>query len=294
MRPDPLRPERDSRRGGTLLLALAACGLLTALHARGTRGGRLDPVSGTVRDLGLVPGQAAAADIGRWWHLHVGSLLDGPRLAQDNAALQARVLDLAAQNKRLLTAQAENARLRHLLGFAARAPQPLVAAQVIALKPSPQTDTLTLNRGANAGVHLHSVVLAPNGALVGQVLTVSARSADVLLLTDANSSVGALVHNGTPHGPVGLCQGDGQGGLRVTYLRSDALLRPGEAVTTSGLGGVLPRDIPLGAVQAVAVDRTRSLQTATLKASAEFDHLEEVFVIGPPAPDAAPPPVPAP
>lgn len=289
-----MRPERDNRHGGTLLFALAACGLLTALHARGTRAGRLDPATGAVRDLALVPGQAAAAGAGRWWHLHVTSLLDGPRLARDNDALKARVLALAAQNKELLAAQTENGRLRGLLGFAARAPRPLLAAQVVALKPSALSDTLTLNLGASAGVHPHSVVLAPNGALVGQVLSVSARSADVLLLTDADSSVGALVHNGTPRGPVGLCQGDGRGGLRVTYLRSDAALRPGQAVTTSGLGGVFPRDLPLGAVQAVSIDRTRSLQTAMLKASAEFDHLEEVFVIGPPAPDGPAPPAPAP
>jgi len=280
MRPDPLRPERDSSRGRTLLAALLVCALLSGLHTRATRGGRMDPVTGAVRDFGLVPVQTVAASLGAWWHLHVGSVLSGPRLARDNAALKAQVLALSAENKELLAAQAENIRLRQLVGFAARSPRPLLAAQVIALKPSPQTDTLTLNRGASAGVHPHSVVLAPNGALVGQVIAVSAHSAEVLLLTDDNSSVGALVHNGTPHGPVGLCQGDGAGGLRVTYLRSDAKLIPGDAVTTSGLGGVFPRDLPLGAVQTVRVDRTRSLQTATLKASAGFDHLEEVFVIG--------------
>ncbi len=285
MRPDPLRPERDNPRGRTLLAALLVCALLSGLHLRAARSGRMDPVTGAVRDFGLVPAQTLAANFGQWWHLHPGSLLAGPRLARDNAALKAQVLALSAQNKELLAAQAENTRLRQLVGFQARSPRPLLAAQVIALKPSPQTDTLTLNRGSSAGVHPHSVVLSPSGALVGQVVAVSAHSAEVLLLTDAGSSVGALVHNAAPHGPVGLCQGDGAGGLRVTYLRSDAKLAPGDAVTTSGLGGVFPRDLPLGAVQTVAVDRTRSLQTAALKAAAGFDHLEEVFVIGPtPAP----------
>lgn len=285
MRPDPLRPERDNPRGRTLLAALLVCALLSGLHLRAARSGQMDPVTGAVRDFGLVPAQTLAANFGQWWHLHPGSLLAGPRLARDNAALKAQVLALSAQNKELLAAQAENTRLRQLVGFQARSPRPLLAAQVIALKPSPQTDTLTLNRGSSAGVHPHSVVLSPSGALVGQVVAVSAHSAEVLLLTDAGSSVGALVHNAAPHGPVGLCQGDGAGGLRVTYLRSDAKLAPGDAVTTSGLGGVFPRDLPLGAVQTVAVDRTRSLQTAALKAAAGFDHLEEVFVIGPtPAP----------
>ena len=274
-----MRPERDNRRGGILLLLLLACGLLTALHSRSAQRGQADPLSGAVRDMGLVPGQVAAAQASQWWRLSGGSLLAGPRLARENAALKARVLDLAAQYKSLLTAQAENARLRQLLGFEQRAPRPLLAAQVVALKPNPHSDTLTLNRGSAQGVHPQSVVLAPNGALVGQVLDVSAHACDVLLLTDVTSSVGALVHNHTPHGPIGLCQGDGQGHLRVTYLRSDTPLHVGDAVTTSGLGGVFPKSVPIGAVASIFVDKTRSLQTVVLRPAADYDHLEEVFLI---------------
>lgn len=282
-----MRPERDNRRGGTLLLLLLACGLLTALHSGAARRGESDPVSGFVRDMGLVPGQVVTAQIGQWWRLSAGSLLSGPRLARENAVLKARVLDLSAQNKALLTAQAENARLRQLLSFGQRAPRPLLAAQVVALKPNPHSDTLTLNRGSAQGVHPRSVVLAPNGALVGQVLDVSAHACDVLLLTDGVSSVGALVHNHTPHGPIGLCQGDGQGHLRVTYLRSDTLLHVGDSVTTSGLGGVFPKSLPLGAVASISVDNIRSLQTALLRPAADYDHLEEVFLIRD-APQAGP------
>ena len=292
-----MRPERDNRRGGTFLLVLLGCGLLTVLHSRAARSGQADPVSGAVRDMGLIPGELVTAQLGQWWHLSAGSLFSGPRFARQNAALTERVLELNAQNKELLTEQAENIRLRRLLGFEQRSPRPLLAAQVVALKPDPHSDTITLNRGSARGVHPHSVVLAPNGALVGQVLDVSPRSCDVLLLTDAASSVGALIHNHTPQGPIGLCQGDGQGHLRVTYLRSDTLLHQGDAVTTSGLGGVFPRALPLGAVASISVDKTRSLQTAILRPAADYNHLEEAFVIQETVPqasmDAAPVTIPA-
>jgi len=288
-----MRLERDNQRGGSLLLALLLCGLLTALHMRAGRAGHADLVSGLLRDRGLVPAQVAAAHLGKWWHEHVGSLLAGPALARQNAALQAQVLALTAQNKELFSEQAENVRLRGLLGFQQRSPRPLLAAEVIALKPSVLSDTLTLNRGSASGVHPHSIVLAPNGALVGQVLDVSPGACDVLLLTDSLSSVGVLVHNHTPHGPFGLCQGDGQGHLRVIYLTSDARLHPGDAVTTSGLGGVFPKAVPIGAVDVVTLDKARSLQTAILRPSADFNHLEEVFVLqDAPLPTALPPPLP--
>ncbi len=285
-----MRPPRDKWRLGALLLALVACGLLTALHARSASRGQADPVSSTVQDQGLTPAQTLVARLGQHWHLSVGSLLSGPKLARENAALNARVLELSAQNNGLRTAQAENARLRQLLGFEQASLKPLLAAQVTALKPNPHFDMLTLNRGSAHGVHPRSVVLSPSGALAGQVLDVLPGSSNVLLLTDSGSSVGAVVENHAPHGPVGLCQGIGEGRMQVTYLRSDAKLHVGDSVITSGLGGVFPPALPLGTIESISVDKTRSLQTALLRPAADFDHLEEAFVIqaAPSAPSPAP------
>lgn len=280
-----MRPPRDKWRLGALALALLACGLLTALHTRSAAHGQADPVSRTVQDQGLVPAQTLVARVGQRWHLSVGSLLSGPKLARENAALSAQVLELSAQNNDLRTAQAENARLRQLLGFEQASLKPLLAAQVTALKPNPHFDTLTLNRGSSHGVHPRSVVLSPNGALAGQVTDVSPGSCTVLLLTDSASAVGAVVENHTPHGPVGLCKGIG-GRMEMTYLRSDAVLHVGDSVITSGFGGVFPPGVPLGRVESISVDKTRSLQTALLHPAADFDHLEEAFLIqsAPPAP----------
>jgi len=291
-----MRPPRDKWRLGAMLLALAACGLLTVLHARSVLRGQTDPVTRTIRDRGLVPAQALVARLGQRWHLSVGSLLAGPGLARENADLNKKVLELSAQNADLRTAQAENARLRRLLGFEQASLRPLLAAQVTALKPNPSFDTLTLNQGSAHGVHPRSVVLSPGGALTGQVLDASPGSSNVLLLTDTGSSVGALVRNHTLHEPVGLCQGVGAGRMQVTYLRSDAKLHLGDSVVTSGLGGVFPGALPLGTISSISVDKTRSLQTAVLHPAADFDHLNEAFVIqnDPPAPgpSAAPPPQP--
>lgn len=283
-----MQPPREKWRLGALLLALLACGVLTALHTRSASRGQADPVSRTVQDRGLVPAQTLVARLGQRWHLSVGSLLSGPKLARENAALNAKVLDLSAQNNDLRTAHAENIRLRRLLGFEQSSLRPLLAAQVTALKPNLHFDTLILNQGSASGVHPRSVVLSPSGALAGQVLDVSPGSSTVLLLTDSGSSVGALVENHTPHSPIGLCQGIGSGRMQVTYLRSDAVLHLGDSVVTSGLGGVFPSAVPLGKIESLSVDKTRSLQTALLRPAADFDHLEEAFVI-----QTIPPPIPS-
>jgi rod shape-determining protein MreC len=282
----PLRDRSSSWRVPPIIVALVLCAALSALHHRGPNMSHGDPVSRTVR-AGLVPGLTVTARIDRWWRIHVISLFHAPRLAVENAAVKAENLNLKAQIKDLQAMQAENDRLRALLEFEKKSPRPLLAAEVIALKSATQVDTLTINRGTSQGVHLSSVVVAPDGALVGQVIRVTPGTADVLLLTDPGggtkdpgSSVGAQIPAPPGQAPsVGICRGEPGGRLRLTYLGIDAPVAPGAAVVTSGLGGIFPKDIPIGTVTSVSVDQQRSLKDALVKPAADFDHLDQAFVI---------------
>lgn len=268
----------DNRRWLVLLLALLLCAALGQLHRRS---GRADPVTGAVRDAALVPAQTLTTRLDRWWQQHVASVFRGPALARQNAALKTQVQTLAEQNRQLSDARAENERLRHLLLFQKKSPRRLLAAEVVTLKPSPLADTLTLNRGVRGGARPHGIVLGPDGGLVGQIIEASSRSSIVLLLTDSTSSVGAQALGRGAAGKIGLCQGDRSGRLRLTYLGADADVRPGDQVVTSGLGGVFPKGIPLGTVVSVTTDRTRSIKTARLKPAADFDRLQEAFLLLP-------------
>lgn len=288
------RTERSGRRGLTLLVTLLLCGGLSALHYRIERGHGHDPVTGAVRDAALVPAQGLTMQIGHWWHEHIASAFNGPSLARQNTALKAQVAVLTLQNQRLTAAQAENVRLRQLLQFQQKSDRAPLAAEVIALKPSALNDTLTVSRGLRDGVRRQTIALGPNGALVGQVIDIdlSHSSSSVLLLTDSGSSVGAqVVHPGKP-GAVGICTGNRTNRLVLTDLPRDADVRPGDVVTTSGLGrdgGVYPKGIRIGIVLSVVADQTRSLKTAQVKPAVDFNHLEDVFLLIPPETPAAGP-----
>ena len=271
-----------------LALVLVLCAGLTLMHQQRIRGGRPDPVVGAVRDAALVPSQTLLFGLGHWWQSHLLSLSQGMRLVHDNERLQAQLEALRAENSELRTAQAENDRLRQALAFEKRSSRHLLAAEVIALKPTLQTDTLILNRGRGDNVQPQEVVLSADGALVGQVLDVPAnitqRSCTVLLLTDSGSSVGAeVVRPGAKPGQgaprIGICRGDRADHLTLTFPRIDADVRLGDRVVTSGLGGVFPKGLPVGVVAAVSTDKTRSVKTATVRPSVDFDHLEQAFLV---------------
>lgn len=275
---------RGERMGRGAALALAVCAGLTLVHRAQLRAHRSDAVLGAVRDHMLVPPQIWALDASRWWRVHVIALGQGPHLAHENEALQAQVRALQAQNKSLLAAQAENDALRRQLGYEKNSPLPLLPAEVVALKPTAQTDTLTLDRGSRSGVRLSMVVLSPRGALVGQVVDVSPGACSVLMLTDAGSAVGAeVVRTGAAPSQdgrrIGICRGDTLGHLTLTIARIDADVQPGDRVVTSGLGTIFPPHLPIGTVTSVRTDRTRAVRQALLRPAADFDHLQQAFLV---------------
>lgn len=266
-----------------MIAALVLCGLLTAARHQAQKAHITDPITNGARRYLFVPTLTAVQHTKTWWRLDVLSFFHAPHLAHQNTLLHAQLAVLTQQNRELAEEADENARLRALLAFKARSPQRLLAAEVIALKPSTERDSAILARGLSDRVERTQVVLDPNGALVGQVTDVTTDTCDVLLLTDTLSGVGAeVVPVGRPAGTkatVGICQGNRSNTLILTDLPPDADVRVGDKVESSGLGGIFPKDLPIGRVIAIHFDKTRYLLSASVVPDADFNHLQEAFLL---------------
>jgi len=271
------------RKWVVVIVALLLCGVLTAARHQAQKAGMSDPITSTARRYLFVPTLSAVQHVKTWWRLDILSFFHGPRLAHQNSILRADVAVLSQQNRVLTQEADENARLRALLDFKTHAPQRLLAAEVIALKPFSERDSAILARGMGDRVERKQVVLDPDGALVGQVTDVTSDTCDALLLTDSLSSVGAeVVPVGRLAGTkatVGVCQGNRSNTLTLTDLPPDADVRVGDKIVSSGLGGVFPKDLPIGKVTATHFDRTRYLMSATIVPDADFNHLQEAFLV---------------
>jgi rod shape-determining protein MreC len=81
--------------------------------------------------------------------------------------------------------------------------------------------------------------------LIGRVTEVGERSARVLLITDLNSRIPVVVQNTRTHA---ILAGKNTGLLRLERLPIDSSLTVGQRIVTSGDGGQLPPDIPIGTV----------------------------------------------
>ena len=88
-----------------------------------------------------------------------------------------------AELNSLKEAQAENARLKALLTYVEDSVDQEIVARVIGLNPSPQFQSIRVNRGEDDGVRAGMPVVTAEGA-VGQIIRSVGGSADVMLLTD--------------------------------------------------------------------------------------------------------------
>ena len=142
----------------------------------------------------------------------------------------------------------ENARLRQFLGWREQAPWKgrLKLGQVILREPANWWRTVQIDLGSRDGLRTNLPVLTVEG-LVGRVSAVSFDRAQVVLLGDPNCRVAALVENATRDngvlGPSGPVPGDV---AVLSYLPPGAVVKPGQKVVTSGLGGIFPRAFPSG------------------------------------------------
>lgn len=217
----------------------------------------------------------------------VGRMAEAGNAARERAEREA----LSEWDRRRLSElEAENARLRASLGFAAASAHRLVACEVIARDEfSGWWRMVRVDRGSSAGVEPGMPVMAADG-LVGLVREVSPRTADVVLLSDPSFRVAARLPR---TGDLGVIVGGGvtAGGTDVlsllcppepetmTYVPREADVRPGDEVVTSGLGGVFPAGLLVGRVLRVTRPEPGLYQEAAIAPAADLGRLTYVFVI---------------
>jgi rod shape-determining protein MreC len=208
------------------------------------------------------------------WHGYVAL-----RGAQERAGTLQRELDvLRLDQLELARIREENERLRKLLAFAQEAPERrVVGARVIGVRLDPKgLQLVTVDRGTDAGLAAMMPVVVAHG-VVGRVHAVTGGSADVLLLTDRNSSVAVRVDRSRARANV---RGTGSTDTcRLEYaLRSDDM-QEGDVLLTSGTDGVFPRGLPVGKVVGLKRSGQGLYQRADVAPAVDVTRLEEVLVL---------------
>lgn len=173
--------------------------------------------------------------------------------AEDNALLRARLDSLVARSAARSGLDEENRRLRGLLSLSSRLSGEWTSASLLRPGTTGSESMFLLNAGEAEGVSVNAPVLTRQG-LVGIVREVRQTTSIGMDWTHPDFRASAMDADGVAYGLVEAFRGDfrEEDRLRLTGTVFHVDLEPGTAIVTSGLGGVLPRGIPLGRVVEVA------------------------------------------
>jgi rod shape-determining protein MreC len=196
-------------------------------------------------------------------------------LHEENRRLKKALEHARGEVTLLRETERTNRRLQKLMNFSKDYDLPVVGARVVAWDPGPWFKTLTIDRGTANGLVTGLPVVNEQG-VVGRVVEVSPRFAKVLLITDYNSRIDALVSRNRERG---IVAGRGEKTLGILYVRKNIELMRGDMVVTSGMGGMFPKGIPLGRISRIKRTGHDIFLEIDMTPAVDFDHLEELLVI---------------
>jgi rod shape-determining protein MreC len=212
------------------------------------------------------------------------------QLMRDNKVLRGALLVSGARNARLQAAAAENARLRGLLASAERGRLDVQLAAILDIDLDPTRQRLALDAGSREGVRIGQTVIDAGG-LMGQVIATTATTATVLLITDPDHAVPAVVARS---GVRLMVYGSGRSdALHAADVPLSADVRVGDVLLTSGMGERFPSGFTIGTVRALRPDDSRAFLEGEVTPAAQLDRGRDVLLLRGYKPVAARNPQPA-
>jgi rod shape-determining protein MreC len=190
-------------------------------------------------------------------------------LKQDQLLLRAKVIKMAALD-------AENDRLRDLLGSSAKLQDNVLVAELIGVDPDPERNEVILDKGSESGVFVGQAVLDAQG-LMGQVIATSLYTSRALLISDESHSVPVQVNRSSLRL---IAQGTGiTGQLELIHVPDTADIQEGDLLVSSGLGNRFPVAYPVGVVSKVEHDPGEPFAVVRAIPSASLEKSRHVLLV---------------
>ena len=222
-------------------------------------------------------GATALTDQAEQWYSY---MFRYEALVAENEALKSQISQMEDEARRADSVDRENQRLRELNKLrTAHEDYELVDAYIIGWSSTDWTNTMTINRGTDAGINMGMCAITENGEVVGLVTEAGPNYAVVKTVLDSTLEISCIIASS---GYNGMCKGGYYykdiNHLKLDYLTSSAIIRNNDQVVTSG-STVYPRDLIVGYVVDAGFDATGVAKFAVLEPAADIASLEQIFIL---------------
>ena len=206
---------------------------------------------------------------------NINYLFHSKDLINQNKLLQKTVDNLTTELSRNNEIEKENLRLRKLVQFKKASSFKLIPAKVIGRDSSNLSDSIIINVGSNKSVKEDTVVVSKAG-LIGRVYNSFSAMSKVMLITDANSRISAIISRSRQFG---MLYGTSAGLCILKHLPLDVDLILGDEVITSGFSDIYPKGIAVGKVVRIVKEPRGLTLSAIIQPHVDMGRLEEVLCI---------------
>jgi rod shape-determining protein MreC len=210
---------------------------------------------------------------------YFGSIATLRSAQSENDELKQQVQELQVQLKQKEDLDAENKRLRSLLGLKDQSKYSVLPARIIGRDPSVWFDSFIVDLGSLNGVRLNMPVVT-DGGLVGRVTAVSPLTAQVDLVTRDKSGVGGVIGQIGESNALGVVSGSSKKELlEMKYVPGTVDVQVGQTVFTSGQDGIFPPGLKVGEIVDVVRGSATTPNVIQIRPAARLNSMQEVGVL---------------
>lgn len=206
--------------------------------------------------------------------------VNNKKTMEENKKLKTQITFLQNELEKTDEYREENIRLKEMLELKKQnvAYDP-VCAEVIGREAENWSGIIKLGKGSLSGIELNDIVVETAG-LVGYVSEVGANWCTVTTVVSPNSGVSCIIPR---TGEIVMLEGSirtsASGKFVLSYIPEDSTVVQGEAIETSGEGGIYPKGLLVGRVENIRTGNDGVSKEADGKAAVDFKRIREVLVL---------------
>jgi len=224
----------------------------------------------------VYPFQQLVNSPGAVWDWVEESFVTRERLGRENEVLKVRLREADLKLMRFTDLEQENLRLRGMRAATARIAERVMVAEILDVDLNPYRHRVIINKGTGDGVFKGQAVLDATGVF-GQITRAGAFSSEAILITDAEHAIPVQVNR---NGLRSLAVGTGDlSRLSLPFLPTNADIKVGDLLVSSGLGGVFPAGYPVATVTKADKMAAQTLANIVAQPAAALDRDREVLLV---------------
>lgn len=151
-----------------------------------------------------------------------------------------------------------------------------VVGEIVSYDGSNIFNVFTVDAGTNVGVSVNDAVINDQG-LIGRVTSVGKNWCKIVAIIDESNKTGFLLNKNLRFR--GVCQGSGKENLSGYLFDTNAPVKEGDKVVTSGIGGVYPPGLTVGTISKIEKDQSSPLKNITIEPIVSFKSIKKVAIL---------------